>query len=199
MKYLILSLLFISCNHGIPFFAEWVEPEPAEQCELVEYTSPLFITGRLTFDSVTNPIVWMNGSNPVDLNTLFPNHKYFQLGKNVAVIVNGTNNSSAWSGKIWARDGFGAKNYLSFSRQSLSMGGSVTYQQMKDLQTEYKSVYWMNFKGFTLDSLQYDTLISFQVDSFCKKGRERIDLRGIPVAQSRIDQAIDVKWKQVIQ
>jgi hypothetical protein len=60
-----------------------------------------------------------------------------------------------------------------------------------------KSVYWLNYKNLGLDSLRYDTLISFQVDSFCKEGRERIDLRGIPVAQSRIDQCFEVGWNNV--
>jgi hypothetical protein len=174
------------------------EPIHNDTCEvLTEYTQPEFITGRLTFDVEPSVITWMNGSNPTTLDALFSDYLFYQEGKNVAVIVKGTNNSSAWNSKVWCRDGSGAKNYLSFSRQSLSLGGAATYSELKELSTLLKSVYWLNFKNLNLDSLQYDTLISFQVDSFCKAGRERIDLRGIPVAQSRIDQCFEVGWNNV--
>jgi hypothetical protein len=206
----LLGFLLFSCSLvTAPIPDDWNDwhPNPpqeigADTCEeLTEYTNPAFISAYVIFDAVPDTVIWYwktgNVFLPITIDQLSSSYYIFQNGNALSVILIGTNEVEGYKDRLMVLDGNGKKNTFSFSKQSLQLGGAATYDDLKFLYTELKSVYKLNYKNLGLDSLRYDTLISFQVDSFCKEGRERIDLRGIPVAQSRIDQCFEVGWNNV--
>lgn len=192
LLYLFLALTIASCElieAVAPVDWSYTPPAPEpidsllppDTCESYQsITTPAFITGVLQFDVVPTTVTWYMGNNPIDLSTIFPDFDLYWSGHNLALIVTGTNNHTQYQAKIWTRDGSGAKNYLSFSRQQFNFLGALTYAEQFILIQTHVSARRFGFYNSGLDCAQAESLIQILQDN-CVDGSGKImDLRFAP-------------------
>lgn len=197
LLYLFLALTIASCElieAVAPVDWSYTPPAPEpidsllppDTCsEYFQFNDP-FITGVLQFDIIPDTIIWYYRNDPIDFNIAFPTHTLYISGHNVSLIVFGTNVYTQWQANIWAHDGSGAKNYLSFGRevyddrQQFNFLGALTYNQMLELMPQILSARRFGFYNSGLTCEQAESLIQILADN-CVDGEGKImDLRHAP-------------------
>lgn len=170
----------------------------------VQIDTPAFITGVLQFDIMPDTLIWYYRNDPIDFNVVFPNHALYVSGINVSLIVFGTNEYANWQARVWARDGSGAKNYLSFGRgrelsddrQLFNFLGALTYEQMLELMPQILSAKRFGFFNSGLTCEQAESLIQILKDN-CVSGQDKImDLRHGPctISAELMDYLVAAGW-----
>ena len=229
MKYLIalFALAFIGCElptgFGPPADWHYDPPNPVEEpidtipvdtiptdtiipcTELIEQTTPAFMTLYAIFDDPIDSVLWRGGGiesynigDVIEAITPLP-YQVYKTPTAWAVIIDGATNQNAWQLKVYTLS-VGYKLYMGATDQGFIFGGALSADQYQTVAEQFPSVKYFNFLNTNYDSIQYAT-IATTILGECKKGRKWADFRfnAIPIDTSIVNDFIAAKWDTVLQ
>lgn len=206
---LVAALLFIpilvgcvvftlySCDpNGFPTWWDVVDhqdPAPAVTCgpqDLHEINQPQFISGWIQFDNDPVNLEWhvgpYQGPDLVGMiQALNPNTvvTFYQSDKEVAVVIDGTDDKTWIENKVYARTDNNPKTFMVFTRRSLYLGSAASFQDWITILDSHPSNSGLNMRN-GLTQAQKDSLWENNLDyDSCKIAptlaplQDRIDFR----------------------
>lgn len=161
--------------------------------EYIDINTPSFVCFFVNLDLPLIDTTYIYNGLPIDPAAFFTSLYY--SGQNIGGIIDGSNNAINLNGKIWVRDGSGAKHYLAFWSRGLYFRGALTIDEYFDELITHPSARLLNFRntGYSCDEITQ--ILDFVLQD-CKSGQGTIDLRGIGcmIDQAIIDELILRGW-----